>query len=258
LRKKWTGAAGERLSVPEILGAKSWLDWLGKGLARIGNHADWTASGDNPLLTWTTYDEADERLHPEIETDGSSPGEPIPTITPTELALLREKLEWQYAFEPATVEPAKTSVSALRRRLREETDDEAKPLLPISDFRYQVRPRAKSGKLSAAEIGTAHHVFLQMADFGRLQTRHDLQNEAERLREAGVLSDAAMASLDFDVLLAFWDSELGQRILARPASEIQREMPFTARFSRADLTAAGSFNKQLFARERICCGTRHH
>jgi ATP-dependent helicase/nuclease subunit A len=252
VEEKWTGAAGERLSVPEILGAKSWLDWLGKGLARIGNHADWTASGDNPLLTWTTYDEADERLHSPNETDESAPAEPPLTISLPELASLREKLEWQYAFEPATTEPAKTSVSALRRRLREESDDEAKPLLPVADFRFQVRPRARNNKLSAAEIGTAHHVFLQMADFDRLQTRHDLRNEAERLREAGVLSDAELASLDFAVLLAFWDSELGQRIRVRPASEIQREMPFTARFSRADLAAAGvSANEALPASEFV-------
>ena len=53
------------------------------------------------------------------------------------------------------------------------------------------------------------------------------------------MSDAQTESLDFDVLLSFWDSELGQRIRARPAHEIQREMPFTAIFSRSDLAAAG-------------------
>src|SRR5262249_39622352 len=41
----------------------------------------------------------------------------------------------------------------------------------------------------------------------------------------------------FDALLAFWQSALGGRIRAQPSKHIHRELPFTARMSRADLEA---------------------
>ena len=63
----------------------------------------------------------------------------------------------------------------------------------------------------------------------------DLKSDAERLRQAGVLSDDEMAALDFEALLAFWQSELGRRIRAQPARDVHRELPFTARMSPADL-----------------------
>src|SRR5205814_5410804 len=63
----------------------------------------------------------------------------------------------------------------------------------------------------------------------------ELLEEAERLRQAAVLSDEEAAALDFDALLAFWESELGRKIRSQQARHIHRELPFTARMSRADL-----------------------
>ena len=54
-------------------------------------------------------------------------------------------------------------MSALSRR-REEPDDEARPLFP---FRSR-RAAKRDGSLSAAEIGSAHHLFLQFAAIEQL------------------------------------------------------------------------------------------
>src|SRR5205085_4114354 len=45
-----------------------------------------------------------------------------------------------------------------------------------------------------------------------------------------------VAVLDFKSLLAFWKSEVGQRILAEVAN-VHREIPFTARFSPEDFAS---------------------
>ena len=95
-----------------------------------------------------------------------------------------------------------------------------------------------TGKLSAADIGTAHHLFLQMARLDRVVSLPDLKGEVERLRQAAVLADEEAAALDLDALLAFWQSEPGRQIRAQPPQSVHREMPFTARMSPADLRAA--------------------
>ena len=153
------------------------------------------------------------------------------------LAALRRRLGWRNPFIAATTEPAKTSVSALRRRLRDEADDEARPLFPTLRLepRVHLHSREAGKQLSAAEIGTAHHLLLQRVRLDRVASLRDLKSDADRLRQTRVLSDDEMAALDFEALLAFWQSELGRRIRAQPARNVHRELPFTARMSPADL-----------------------
>src|SRR5207247_10628867 len=124
---------------------------------------------------------------------------------------LRQKLEWHYPFAAATTEPAKTSVSALRRRLREETDDEANPLFRASSFKSHIGSRSRDviGKLSAAEVGTAHHLFLQLVPLERASSRLELKEEAERLSRAAILSAVEVARVDVVALLAVLTLALG-------------------------------------------------
>jgi ATP-dependent helicase/nuclease subunit A len=233
------GGAGGGFMVPtqRILEANSYLDWLGAWLPGATDHSDWTTSGRSSLLEWTIYQEGDERLAGQ---PSGKPAESTPlteAIAPAAWESLLQRLEWHYPFAAATTEPAKTSASALRRRLREETDDEAESLFPIPSLLFHSRPRSRNGttQLSAAKVGTAHHVFLQWVPLERVTRRLDLVEEAERLRHAAVLSDEDVAALDFDALLAFWQSDLGGKILAQQARRIHRELPFTARMSHADL-----------------------
>jgi hypothetical protein len=90
-------------------------------------------------------------------------------------------LAWQYSFQAATREAAKTSVSALRRKLSEGTE-EARP------WWRGVSAQPRGSRLSAAEIGTAHHTFLEFAELARLSSREGVSVEAERLVQAGVLT----------------------------------------------------------------------
>ncbi|HWN96737.1 MAG TPA: PD-(D/E)XK nuclease family protein, partial [Methylomirabilota bacterium] len=148
-----------------------------------------------------------------------------------DLDAVRARLTWKYPFEPATKETAKTNVSVLRRRATEE-DEEARQL-----FTQRRRVR-RDGTLTAAEIGTAHHLFMQRTMFERTGSVLDLRNQAGRLVQEGFLTPAEAAALDYDALFAFWTSEFGRRVAAAPHL-VHRELPFTARFSIGELRALG-------------------
>ena len=91
--------------------------------------------------------------------------------------------------------------------------------------------------MTAAEIGTAHHHFLQRVSLSKVRDAEELRSDAERLRRENWLSEAEAASLDFAALERFWQSDFGRRVAAHAAA-VRRELPFTARFTAADLIAS--------------------
>src|SRR5205807_734412 len=125
---------------------------------------------------------------------------------------LRQRLSWKYPFSPATHTPAKSSVTALRRRAATQMEEDIigaqRSLSPKSDRALRV-PRAKG---SAADIGSAHHTFLQFVSLEHAGSIGQLREEAKRLEQAQALTIAELALLDFEALTAFWSSELGKKI----------------------------------------------
>ena len=249
-----TAAPAALLSDHQILAARSYLDWLKLWLPRVTRDQDCLSdtSGASELLRWHLCRAGDlgavtdRHDTPETAPPPPAPTAPnapppgaLPSLVPDRLeavAAVGRRMEWQYPFVDATVEPAKTSVSALRKRMVEEDVQEARFL-----FQSKVQgPRfAQAGgprRLSAADIGTAHHTFLEWVELDRTGSQQELKNQAQRMLEDGILRPDEMAALDFDALLRFWMSELGRRIRAHPG-EVQREMPFTARVTPGELAS---------------------
>src|SRR6185437_13613826 len=239
---KWPANNAGEITALQILGANNYLDWLGRWLPGATGHCDWTVSGQNPLLSWVIYTEDNPRLIDKRPGAGQ-PTEAPALIEPIDAAgveSLLYKLKWRYPFDAAATEPAKTSVSALRRRFPEETDDEAAPLFRVSGSVFQAPRRDRAAaSLSAAEVGNAHHLFLQLAPLDGMDNLRELTKEAERLRQMGALSDAEIAALDFEGLFEFWRSDLGRKIRGQNPRHVHRELPFTARMSLSDLSGAG-------------------
>ena len=251
IAEKWPQAAERGLGAAEILAGRSFLDWLGAWLVlEFGPDAP-AQSGGNSLLTWKIIDEQEPAAAPRQE---EAP--PAPPSRDAEERFLRQgraALQWRYGFEEATRRAAKTSVSALRRLLAEEEDDESELLFtpppdPGGERRasawsaaetvaaQQRRPTGerRSGPLSAAEAGSAHHAFLERVALAETGSAARLQEEAARLRREGSLSEAQAACLDFKALAAFWQSEVGRQLLAQ-GENVRREVAFTARFSPSEL-----------------------
>jgi len=152
--------------------------------------------------------------------------------SPPEIARIIERIEWRYPWSPATREAAKLSVSELRKR----GEPDAESGLPFR--RTFMRLRCNQNELSAAEVGTLNHFFLQMLDLRQLATVEQLRVQADALVTRQLLTNQEIAVLDWKAILNFWHSELGRRIAAVP-NAVHREIPFTARFSRKELEEAG-------------------
>ena len=98
------------------------------------------------------------------------------------------------------------------------------------------RAAGSQKSFGAADLGSAHHRFLQLVALDRTGTAAELSREARRLEQQGRLSSQEVAALDFEAIARFWTSELGRRILARPHL-VHRELAFTARFSPDELAS---------------------
>jgi len=238
----WTEPAP--VTVQKIAAAKSFADWLGLwfSVQSPESRVQGLTRGELPHLSWRLVDDAElecgwgERPCEPLTIDNSNGSRghlphQIESLDAAALEKLRVMLSWEYPKELATKRKAKASVTELRRAA-EELDDEAEPVFvrsqtPPPNRKFKITDR----QLSAAEYGTAHHKFLQHVD---LDKTGNLAAEAERLVRENYLSAPERAALDLDALGEFWSSELGRKICAN-AKAVRRELPFTARFSPAEV-----------------------
>ena len=224
---------------PDILSANSCMDWLGIWFKAQGSsfQVETGARGKLPLLCWRAVDDAELVEQPEAA--GKSESAPIILWNETAAKKPGEVLSWEYPFKEATMRSAKTSVTALRREMTEELDDEAEnPFatrfgggFPAARGAGTMRERRA---LKAVDAGVAHHKFLQHFSFESASDFKQFVAEAKRLEQDGYLSAPEAAALDLKALADFWGSEIGKKIRANTAF-VRRELAFTAGFNPAEL-----------------------
>lgn len=230
----WTtpcdGAALER----QIANAGSYLDWIGPWMFRRGFALD--QSGSNALLSWRSW--SDDDLASDLSSDTTSL--PTQAHNSSDWRAIDKRIFQPYPHAIATREPAKASVSALRKRLIDDTADEARSFYRVESTAFLPPPHSSTmpSELTGAQKGTAHHTFLQWVDFEQTISPEALNTQADQLQQAGVFTEAERNSLNLEALWKFWKSEIGM-LIRNHESSVKRELPFTARFSMAELAAAG-------------------
>jgi ATP-dependent helicase/nuclease subunit A len=237
--------AGE-ITGQKIVSATSYADWLGWWFAQQPG-ASPAFQGELPRLRWRIADDAElelsagsRRAEDQTEDSPEPPRvgghEDKSALDAATFEKLRAMLTWEYPFDAATRRAAKSSVTTLRRQAADELADEAEPVFPARpDFTMPNRKlKTGSGKLSAADTGTAHHRFLQRLQLEHAADEQALATEAERLERENVLSPEERAVLDLKAVAAFWQSDPGRKILQQ-AANVRRELEFTARFAPAEL-----------------------
>lgn len=231
---KWRENTTSGLRATQILAANGYVDWLGPLMPALTGTPDWMeqAEGRSLLVNWRLIG-SDDLAEP-VRGGGLEP--PVEAPDGDALTALEERLSWHYPHSDATLEPAKTSVSALRHRWEEEAGEEAKPFFA---FRTEPKPEPGATGLSPAEIGTAHHKFLQHVELDQAGGVDGLKRTAEDLVKADVLTAVEASALDLEAIAGFWTSEIGQRIRGQ-APHVRRELPFTARFEPRELHRAGA------------------
>jgi ATP-dependent helicase/nuclease subunit A len=252
---RWQSSAAPSLETKAILNARSHLDWLCLWLPAVTSDEDWSEQrGENRWLSWEIVPTSDARFAVSAIEPNPALQERIITPPAEAFSSLKARLDWTYPHLAATLETAKTSVTALRRRAADETDDEARPAFrfPSTILAPKNETRTKQ-KLSAAEIGIAHHTFLQHVEVARTATELDLRNEAQALFNDGLINEAQYQALNFADLAAFWQSAVGSQLRKVAAEALNREMEFTARLAAEDarnLPALG-LNPQLASEDFV-------
>ncbi|MBM3834094.1 MAG: hypothetical protein FJ403_12655 [Verrucomicrobia bacterium] len=239
--KRWTQQAGANpvLKLRQTLAARSCLDWLGPWLTEAIGAADWMVQleGQSELATWAVYRDQDPRLALAQEDAHGTARSPSSCndVNGDALASLRERLSWQYPFLGAAKEAAKASVSVLRKRINDGIIGESAPY--GFAFEYEALKGAdRVVDLTAAEVGTAYHVFCQFVSLGHVSALAELESEADRMEQEEILTRAERKSLKLPLVAAFWRNEIGRKILQQEGY-VHRELPFTARVAFADLNS---------------------
>ena len=232
VEEKWATASQ---SNRDILKSGGCLDWLGPWLSNATGDPLWhqRAEGAGPLIRWNIYTDTDlQRAATEISAPSGVDLPALAQLDESRMDALFKRLTWKYPFGPATTEPAKGSVSSLRRRQERETFEGSHRVFPDRGIGES---RRRSGKLSAAELGTLHHTYLQFIELDHANDLGGLKAEAERLQDMAIFTPEEIGHLDLESIAAFWHSEVGQSILQH-GKAVHREVPFTARFDTRELS----------------------
>ncbi|MCQ6274361.1 helicase-exonuclease AddAB subunit AddA [Bacillus sp. V3B] len=136
------------------------------------------------------------------------------------------KLSWAYPFISSSSHRSKQSVSEIKRQ--KDTADESSGTDLLRKFKKPLmnRPRFMQEKaLSPAEIGTAMHMVMQHINLSKPTDRETIVNLLEEMVCKELLTEEQKLVVDPDGLRAFFQTDLGKRMVT--AQKLQREVPFS-------------------------------
>jgi len=129
-------------------------------------------------------------------------------------------MEWEYKHEKATRLPVKVSISEIKRKHMEQEGE----VYPYPAIKVEM-PKEKNAALSMSEIGTAMHMVMEAADFGRkYECAEDVSRVIASLLADGRLSEEEGKALRFGELESFFQSDLARRL--HHAVQIEKEQSF--------------------------------
>ncbi|MGJ7919530.1 helicase-exonuclease AddAB subunit AddA [Neobacillus sp. LXY-4] len=237
--------------------ASTFLDWVGPALVRHHDCCEALSAGKESCVgrvpeeismhpsNWrvltVSADEvatfAEESAETELAVmDYVQQGIPAPISTDA-AEIVKDQLSWQYGNFEASMHRSKQSVSEIKRQLElfdpESGGTELKQKFTKPLFK---RPRFMQEKaLTPAERGTAMHMVMQHVDLTRNINEVYLDTLLGEMVEKELLSNEQREVIAAEPIVAFFDSELGRRLLS--ADKISREVPFSVSLSAKEVYA---------------------
>ncbi|MDR0921884.1 MAG: helicase-exonuclease AddAB subunit AddA [Lactobacillales bacterium] len=253
--KKWAkGAMAEKRVLPISLrlGTNNLMDWIGMTLIRHQDAEKFNHSEKTQTIPEVKYHPAHFKLVVENEESLIEKEKTLNLSTPIEELRSKEsphnqqeqiergiaRLNHVYAYSVATQTATYQSVSELKRIF---TDPDEKSLLPVDivDNTAKARKRYTTNNLTkpkflqdtsqeilATDIGTASHLLLQLVNLEEKPTLESLEALLQTQVSAKIISEAVAKKVNLSHLLAFFDTEIGQLMLAHP-KQVYRERPFS-------------------------------
>ncbi|MBR2782473.1 MAG: helicase-exonuclease AddAB subunit AddA [Oscillospiraceae bacterium] len=129
------------------------------------------------------------------------------------------------AGRAASSMPAKLTATQLKGRFLDEELSDGEPWDSPPLIRFPKPDFAGVKTLTASERGTAMHLFMQYADFGKCSDREGISQEIQRLEEEKYLTHLEAQAVNGDQIEAFFSSGIGRRI--REGRELVREFKFS-------------------------------
>ncbi|NLW07581.1 MAG: helicase-exonuclease AddAB subunit AddA [Clostridia bacterium] len=136
------------------------------------------------------------------------------------------RLSWVYPRQQLASLPVKLTVTDLKRRFDVFNENDT-PVAPgYSGISRRPLFMQEQQGLTAAERGTITHLVLQHLDLKQAVDRNNLEQLLQQMVQREILTAAQAEAVDVDAIVMFFNSPLGQRLLARP-EKVQRELPFS-------------------------------
>ncbi len=133
-------------------------------------------------------------------------------------------LKFVYPHEAVCQIPEKVTATQLKGRMQDqEASDGAENLVRNSAYSFR-RPAFLEQSLTAAEFGTATHLFMQFADYNCCCEEVDLSNELQRLEERQFLTSDQAQAVRKEQILRLFQSPLGRWLLSH---SVHREFKFS-------------------------------
>lgn len=201
----------EKPSPCAVLNAQSYTRWLLLGfmthpdMQKLLPDAQYDYSAESPIAVF---------LDKPKEEDGSAETEQKSEPDEKIISVLKEKTEYIYPYSyPKSARPKRTASDFEDRSSNSEYFASSKP-----SFLY-------GGGLTAAQIGTANHIFLQNLDF----FASSAEKELDRMKKEEILTSEQARVIRVKKADAFLSSDLCRRI--READRVMREKEFTVQIS---------------------------
>ena len=140
---------------------------------------------------------------------------------------LAEQYDWQYPCEGTVNIHSKLTATQLKGREKDreaaEESVELRPALPEVSLRAPCFTGERP--LTAAQRGTALHMVMQYLNFARTGSCEEIADEIARLVAQQFITPQQGAAVEPQVILNFFQSELGQRMLH--TKRLEREFKFS-------------------------------
>lgn len=224
--------------------AKSYLDWIGPAVIRhrdaaslfdISGFKTAEAISSHPSKWRMTIVPADHLKVSEPATKEQREG--IETVLRSfrtvplrsdQKAEVENRLSWAYSYEDSTVKMSKQTVTEIKRQRESLTNGEGSDTQYIRQFRRPIAERPQfmqETRLTSAERGTAMHAVMQHVDVSEGVTETKLKESVSRLVVQELITEEEARAVDIHALLAFFNSDLGARMVK--ALRVEREAAFS-------------------------------
>lgn len=231
-------AHANNVGVYPILKASSYGEWV--------LLSDPFASDRSSLVMKRVQDSEIHITEEAQDANTSSENDKIKITAPEIFDEIRKRFAYNH-FSVNALLPAKLAVSDLTPSILD--DDPFLTVSGTSKIEFKDKPWTLIGSdhATAAERGTATHLFLQFADFD-LCIKNGIEAEIERLTEKGFILPDHAKIINRNMLASFFSSAFFERI--KSAKSILREQRFNLQYPARFFTAKDEM-KQIFGDEYV-------